>query len=374
MRKLVIIGALAVLATSSACTPKPKQRSWVLHTETSRDDSGPRYLAYADIEALRAAALETRGAEEVSWYVRALAKYLWEVEPLLAARDRAASDPEYKYEAPPEIAGLDRAALLAEAEAMIVELETKGGWSPELEKSLLLVSADCKSISVEAAIELSCRQWAGDGAFDEAKAVCGEITTVCRETFDRMADPDWKYRLLDKCAKDMMEGTNSTEEQVLATWLSAEEMEFWNQSRATARAEGASILDSAESARRDAQEENERRIAEYEANGGPPPDLIESVGIDITHEAGPVQYGNETVTLVIDNQCDQQASVMDEATGKYQIVPPGERKTFELRRCAVQEIKTPGGRRPVGMSRPASFVLRSDCETLDSLRPETSEN
>jgi hypothetical protein len=367
MRNLVTIGIITVLATLSACAPKPKQRSWTTITHDSRDDQSQyRFLTHAHLEERRTAALESRSYDDVKWYIGTLNRYLWEVEPLLAARDRAAQDPEYDYEAPPEIAAIDRAALIAEAEAMIVELESGGIWYPDLWTDLLVAKGDCKAFAAEVAVGLSCVEMPSYSAFDEAKAVCGEITTICRETLDRMEDDEAKYYLMRKCGQDMSEGTNQTEEQALATWLTPEEMEVWHEQSALAQAAGAAIMADVESARQDAEAENQRRLAEYEQSGGPPPALITSVGVDITEESDGVQH-SEIVTAVFENQCEKQIYVKNGTTGKRELVDPGKSIALELRRCSELTM----GEVTVGMTRSMSYVLRSDCETIDALRPQT---
>ncbi|MFO7565561.1 MAG: hypothetical protein R6X02_23160 [Enhygromyxa sp.] len=401
MRKLAIVGNIGViglLATLVGCTPTPKQRSWRLSNNSTWDDHlGAQYYTLAGVQSLRDEALADLSDVTIYGYLTGLAFYLWEVQPLLEARDRAARDPEYKYEPPPEIATLDPAALIAEAEVVLAEYEAAAGYRPYLWQVLAFARGDCQAVSAEAAIDMSCQSDNFSSGFEYPKAVCGDVKTVCRETLNLMVDPDEMFYLLKSCARDMTKGTDTPLEEALATWLSPEELEFYREVKAKLDQRGAVALAQVNQARADAREENERRIEEYnEASARhaaeapavdrhsqigaldpadrppPPPSLITSVGMQTGVDPDGRRLSLQKVAVGVVNGCDKPVDVKVVDTGETHTVKPGKRIDLVIRRCGGLQIGNDRNTVNEYVSRPAVLNVKSNCRNSDKVyvRPE----
>lgn len=163
MRAIVLLAALA-LACSCA-----RQRAWVEHTATTLDDAHPK-LARASFDEIRRLAIKGGSfshPQHVYKYAQFLAIYLWEVEPLLAARAESKGRRD-----PPAISGLDRAQLVAELKARIQTYEAEHGYDPGARFFLEVARKDCDAVSARAAL-MSCGQRA------ELDVALGYVNAVC---------------------------------------------------------------------------------------------------------------------------------------------------------------------------------------------------
>jgi len=400
MHRLSFIPIALALSFGLACVPPPKHRSWTEFTRTTRDDDpNRRYVESAELEELRANALATRDFMTVADYASTLGLYLWEIDQLLDARDRAASDPEYKYSVPPEYADLDRDARVSEIDGLIDELDAKGDYDPVLDSLLDFARGDCDAVIDEWAREESCHSFPAGYYADSVRATCGEegVPKLCRVTLDRMADADQKYRLMKFCNETMSKGNPKSREH-LATWATPEELEFYDKMVIRGEAKADDLYARAMMAKASANAENERRMddyaqerSEYDANrpaieqqsqigsldgsdrAPAAPVLITSVGVPLPDDDDGTQIPTDTVSLVLTNECEsdiayQLGHSMLDSENPRTLLPAKEPLTLELPRCAIVDLyrglDSPSIRARIRMTRGWTVVLKSDCETF----------
>jgi hypothetical protein len=405
MHRLSFIPIALTLSFGLACAPSPKHRSWRDFTKADGIIPKPQYILLADVEQSRAVALETRDLASVATYAYNLGIYLWEVDQFLDARDRAKSDPEYKYKTPPEYVDFDRDALIAEVDVLVAELSANRTFDPGLEGWLPFVHGDCDGAMNEWSIHESCENSPAAYSFDSVRALCGDegVPKVCRVALDRMADADQKYRLMKKCNEFMSNGNPKSRDH-LAKWATAEELAFYDKMVIRGEAKADELYRNAMMAKASANAENERRMdeyaeeqSEYDANRPaieqqsqigsldgsdqppPAPVLITSVGVPLPDDDDGTQIPTDTVTLVLTNQCErdmayQLSHSMVDSQSTRTLLPAKQSITLELPRCSQFEIysnlETQNSDAFLAMTRAWTGELKSDCETIGFERPK----
>jgi hypothetical protein len=388
-----ILVGLATLTTLTIACSTASQRTWSKHTHQISDDQEPK-LSRANFDQARATAMGGQDSYASNVYAVTLVKFLWEVEPLFAAREGE------KPKDSPAIAGLDREQLIAELEQHIEAIEAVHGYQPMLRYYVKIARKDCNAASFELALETSCDETGMfiSSALDMATVACEEgPEKFCRTLHDLIPDHRHRYKVMRTCAAYV----GGDPHEALAKWTTPEEIQFYDEMTAKLQAEKDEERFWLELARAGAANENAERMAAYEAEraayygkqsgienvseighldpaDGPPaaPPLITSVSIPLKER----RYTEITdrATVVFQNLCEKPVE-FGEADPSGSAVPlnpvtigAGEVVSLELRRCSGAVFRPEGGSQGgINAFEPLVGVrLLEDCETEALISPE----
>lgn len=358
----------------------------------------------ADIDALRANALATRLPLDIAGYAIALGIYQWEIEPLLAARDRAASDSDYKYKVPPDIASFDAEARAQELMALVAEAEATHGYNEYMKVGAMLVRKDCEGVKAHIATNESCSGNPGHPyELGNVRVACGDegVPAVCRQIHDRLISMKDRYALMMNCNYSMTFEETKYSTEALAQWATAEEIEWFEATKAERDARRDEIYDQAYAAAGAAEDENLRRTQQYEQDRAnyeseqsgieqqsqigsldpsnqPPaePELIDSVSVAIPQSPDTLVGTRELVTVTLENQCDKAVTYASKANGATRgTLEPGQSVAVELPRCTgfSMSFRTETSNKVLtsfDIKQSTELRLQSDCETLYFQRPQ----